>query len=130
VVRVNVSPPASGLPVLDPQCIQQLGEELESLPAALSFLASYLNLLSDRLATICAAVGSADSDAAVDRTLSLKVTSDMVGARQLAALAEALEGLVCSEDWGSAEPLLEVLATAVAAVVAAGRTVIEGRVQA
>ena len=65
-------------------------------------------------------------DTAMDRALSLKVTSTMVGALQLAALAETMEALLCGGDWAAAEPLLEVLAPAVAAVRTAGGAVVNG----
>ncbi|MDQ0800088.1 Hpt domain-containing protein [Arthrobacter sp. SLBN-112] len=120
--------PALDLPVLDPRCLGVLGEELESLSGALAFMASYLDLLPDRLASVCAAVRTADEDTAMDRALSLKVTSSMVGALQLAALAGTMEALVCRGDWPGAEPLLDVLAPAVAAVRAAGAAVVNALV--
>ena len=110
-------------PVLDPVCIRELGEELDHA-LALRFLSAYLDLLPERLATFCAAVLLEDTAAAMDRVLSLKVASTMVGAARLAALAEVLQGLVCTGNWAAAEPLLEVLAADVAAVLAAGRAAV------
>ena len=123
---MNAHLPALGLPVLDPRCITDLGEELESLPGALDFLSSYLELLPDRLGAISAAVRAADGDAAMDRALSLKVTSTMVGAVQLAALAEALEPPVRGGDWLTLDAMLHVLAPAAAAVRKAGAAVVNG----
>jgi len=134
VVRVSahlsvLHPAALELPVLDPQRVRHLGEELDSPVGAHSFLGTYLELLPDRLAAVCQAVRGGDEETAMDRALSLKVTSTMVGALQLAALAEAMEALVCRGDWGAAEPLLDVLAPAVAAVLKAGTVVVNGLLQ-
>ncbi|MFF1881331.1 Hpt domain-containing protein [Pseudarthrobacter sp. NPDC058196] len=114
------------LPVLDPQCVRDLGEELDGPAGAHAFLGAYLELLPDRLVRVSNAVSTGDEEAAMDRALSLKVTSTMVGALQLAALAETMESLVCRGDWAAAEPLLEVLAPAVAAVRKAGAAVVNG----
>lgn len=57
------------------------------------------------------------------RALSLKVTSTMVGALQLAALAETVEALICRGDWAATEPLLDLLAPAVRKV---GTVVVNG----
>ena len=114
------------LPVLDPRHVRDLGEELDSHAGARAFLRTYLEMLPDRLSSVCHAVRGGDGDTAMDRALSLKVTSTMVGALQLAALAESMEALLCGGDWAAAEPLLEVLAPAVAAVRTAGAAVVNG----
>ncbi|WP_231994331.1 Hpt domain-containing protein [Pseudarthrobacter equi] len=101
-----------------------MGEELGCHGSALTFLSAYLDFLPQRLATFCAAVLLEDTAAAMDRVLSLKVSSTMVGAARLAALAEVLQGLVCTGNWAAAEPLLEVLDADVAAVLAAGRAAV------
>lgn len=119
-------PSALDLPVLDPRCVRDLGEELDSPAGAHAFLGAYLEMLPDRLAKVRNAVWAADDETAMDRALSLKVTSTMVGALQLAALAEAMEALICRGDWAAAEPLLDVLAPAVAAVLKAGAVVVNG----
>lgn len=115
--------PALDLPVLDPACIREMGEELDHA-SALTFLSAYLDFLPERLATLCAAVALEDGAAAMDRVLSLKVSSTMVGACRLSALAEALQGLVCTGNWAAAEPLLAELAASVTAVLAAGRAAV------
>lgn len=116
--------PSTDAPVLDRQYISDLGEELESLPRALAFLSSYRELLPDRLASISSAVCAGDGDTATDRAISLKVTSVMVGALQLAAYAEMLETRVGRGDWGGAELLLDVLERAAAAVQTATEVVL------
>ena len=121
-----LDPSALDLPVLDPQRVRHLGEELDSPAGAHAFLGAYLELLPDRLASVSNAVSAGDEAAAMDRALSLKVTSTMVGALQLAALAETMEALVCRGDWAAAEPLLDALAPAVAAVLKAGAVVVSG----
>ncbi|MGO4234699.1 Hpt domain-containing protein [Pseudarthrobacter sp. YAF2] len=121
-----LDPSALELPVLDPRCVRDLGEELDSPAGAHAFLGAYLEMLPDRLAKVSNAVRGGDGDTATDRALSLKVTSTMVGALQLAALAEAMEALICRGDWAAAEPLLDVLAPAVAAVLKAGAVVVNG----
>lgn len=104
------------LPVLDFQCIANLGEEMDNPAAAQAFLATYLELLPERLTYITAAVSVKDKEAALDRAVSLKVTSSMVGARQLAALSTELESLVRTAAWTSAAEALEPLGEAVQAV--------------
>lgn len=99
-----------------------MAEELD-LESALTFFSAYLDFLPERLATFCAAVVLEDADAAMDRVLSLKVSSTMVGARRLSALAEVLQGLVCTGNWAAAEPLLAVLDAAVTDVLEAGADV-------
>lgn len=116
-----------GLPVLDPKSLADLGEELDSMPMAVAFLGDYLELLPERLASVSAAIRSADRAAALDRAISLKITSTMVGAMQLAALAEAMEPLVCAGDWTALDRLLQVLAPAATAVQKAGAAVVNGR---
>lgn len=129
-VHLSVLDPSTlELPVLDPQRVRHLGEELDSPAGAHEFLGAYLEMLPDRLAKVSNAVCAADDETAMDRALSLKVTSTMVGALQLAALAEAMEALVCRGDWVAAEPLLDVLAPAVAAVLKAGTVVVNGLLQ-
>lgn len=116
--------PGADVPVLDRQYMSQLGEELESVPRALAFLSSYLQLLPARLASISSAVRAGDADTGMDRAISLKVTSAMVGALQLAAYAEVLETLVGRGDWGAAELLLDVLERAAAGVQTASKGVL------
>ena len=118
-----------GLLVLDPQHVQDLGEQLDSPAGAHAFLGSYLEMLPEWLSTVAKAVCAGDGETAMDRALSLKVTSTMVGALQLAALDETMEALICRGDWAAAEPLLDVLAPAVAAVRTAGAVVVNGLLQ-
>ena len=125
-VHLPVLDSVTDLPVVDPRCIADLGEDLDSSAGAHAFLSSYLEMLQDRLSTVSTAVCAADGDSAMDRALSLKVTSTMVGALQLAALAETMEALICRGDWAAAEPLLDLLAPAVAAVRTAGAVVVNG----
>ncbi|WP_285245865.1 Hpt domain-containing protein [Pseudarthrobacter sp. fls2-241-R2A-127] len=124
-----LDPAALELPVLNPQRIRDLGEELDSSAGAHAFLGNYLEMLPDRLSMVAKAVCAGDVETAMDRALSLKVTSTMVGALQLAALAETMEALICRGDWAAAEPLLDLLAPAVAAVRTAGAVVVNGLLQ-
>lgn len=104
------------LPVLDPECLRLLGEELGDPAGAAAFLAGYRELLPARMDSISCAVAAQDFEAAMDRVLSLKVTSTMVGARQLAGLSAELELLVRVESWAAARAAVHGLARAVAAL--------------
>lgn len=118
---MNPSPfDADHLPVLDFQCIRDLGEDLSSPVAAREFLATYLELLPSRLAAVMSTVSVQDSNAAMDRVISLKVSSSMAGALRLSALSAELELMVRAGAWQSADAALALLAEAVAAVQAEG----------
>ncbi|MET1086940.1 MAG: Hpt domain-containing protein [Arthrobacter sp.] len=107
------------LPVLDLQYISDWGADLGEA-AARDFLATYLELLPARLAGITSAVLAEDSDAAMERLISLKVTSAMVGALRLSALARDLELMVRAAAWRSARVVLTPLAEETAAVQGEG----------
>ncbi len=62
----------------------------------------------------------------MDRVLSLKVTSAMVGAVQLSVLTEGLEAMVRQGDWAVAEAAMETLGHAVAGARLAGAVLIHG----
>ncbi|VXB78948.1 conserved hypothetical protein [Arthrobacter sp. 9AX] len=111
---------ADHLPVLDLECIRDLGEDLGNPAAARDFLATYLELLPARLVAVMSTVSVRDSNAAMDRVISLKVSSSMAGALRLSALSAELELMVRAAAWRSADAALALLAEAAAAVQAEG----------
>jgi HPt (histidine-containing phosphotransfer) domain-containing protein len=79
------------LPVYDPVQLMSLAEQVGD-NAAQAFLDQYLGMLPERLARIRSSISEGDLEAAMDATLSLKVSSAMVGARRLAGCCRELEG--------------------------------------
>jgi HPt (histidine-containing phosphotransfer) domain-containing protein len=79
------------LPVLNPQRLDELGRELESIDAALGFAHAFLGLLPTRVARIHSALTRRDTLAAADAILSLKTSSYMVGALGMAQHCEEME---------------------------------------
>jgi hypothetical protein len=86
-------------PVLDPDVVRQLGEELRDPRAAAGVAEEFVSLLAGRTRRLQAAVSGRRDEEALDRVLSLKVTAAMVGARSLQAQVERLEVLVRGGRW-------------------------------
>lgn len=87
-------------PVLDPDVVRRLGEELRDPQTAARVAEEFVSVLAGRTRRLRAAVSGRRDDEALDRVLSLKVTAAMVGARSLQVQAERLEGLVRAGRWG------------------------------
>ncbi|MBX7443362.1 MULTISPECIES: Hpt domain-containing protein [unclassified Arthrobacter] len=61
-------------------------------PLARAFVRDYVNMWDDRLSRLADALADEDAtDDAIDAAISVKVSSAMVGARRLAAVAAVLE---------------------------------------
>lgn len=73
------------LPVLDPAPLLHLVEDV-GLEAAQGFFRTYLQLLPVRTVKLACTLFSEDRDEALDAVLSLKTTSDMIGAMRLASV--------------------------------------------
>lgn len=101
---------------LDDAALGRLAEDLEDAAFAATFAARYQELLPQRLDRISTALGSAartpDLGAALDASLSLKVSSTTVGARELEQLATVIELSVRRHDVEAARALTEDLAQA------------------
>ncbi|MGP5640550.1 Hpt domain-containing protein [Brachybacterium tyrofermentans] len=79
------------VPVLDCDVLRRLGEQLGDVDILCRFLDRYLALLDQRLARLEHALTVSDQAGWADAVLSLKTSSEMAGARALAARAEDLQ---------------------------------------
>ncbi|MCZ2404829.1 hypothetical protein IV498_17015 [Paenarthrobacter sp. Z7-10] len=77
--------------MLDTAGFDQLAAGLECPDGAVSFMASYLEMLPSRIARILAAVLSGDPESSMDAVLSLRVSSGMSGACRLEQNCRELE---------------------------------------
>ncbi|WP_296606481.1 signal peptidase I [Nocardioides sp.] len=97
---------------LDGAALEQLAEDVEDAAYPATFAARYQELLPRRLDRISTALGSsehADLDAALEASLSLKVASTTVGARELEELAGVIELSVRRHDVAAARSLADGL---------------------
>lgn len=79
-------------PLLDAGVLEKLRSELEYDEGIwLTFLRSYIGELARRNGRLRLALTSGDSAGAMDATLSLRTSSEMVGAERLAAIAVDLQ---------------------------------------
>jgi HPt (histidine-containing phosphotransfer) domain-containing protein len=77
--------------VFDPSALHSLTGHDRDEELALVLAGRYLRLLPERVRRIAAALHAQDPDEAMDAVLSLKVSSDTLGARELGALGATLE---------------------------------------
>lgn len=96
---------------LDGAALEQLAEDVEDRAYPATFAARYQELLPHRLDRISTALDPdrADLDAALDASLSLKVASTTVGARELEQLAGVIELSVRRQDVAAARSLADGL---------------------
>ncbi|WP_458782203.1 Hpt domain-containing protein [Arthrobacter sp. D3-16] len=87
----------AGRPLVDRTVLDRLREELgEDEGYCRIFVGNFIDYLPDRVGRLRLALTTGDLDASVDAVLSLKTSSQMVGAARLAGLATALEGEIRS----------------------------------
>lgn len=77
--------------VFDPGTLHDLADDAAGRVFVLELAATYRRMLEHRVGRIVDAVVASDYDDAMDAVLSLKVSSTMTGARELAELAAFLE---------------------------------------
>ncbi|WP_051478845.1 Hpt domain-containing protein [Arthrobacter sp. H5] len=82
------------VPLVDPVVLHNLEDELESPDAARAFVRDFVRIWDERDSKLSTAIASKNQAASLDAVLSLKITSKMVGAAQLAGLAGSLEELL------------------------------------
>lgn len=105
--------PAAG-EVLDVSALRELAPVAEGVgDFGRHFARRYHELLPRRTSRIVAALDIGDLEAALDAVLSLKVSSLTVGARELAAVARAMEERIRVEDVAGARSLVAGLRPAV-----------------
>lgn len=81
-------------PLVDPDVLHDLEDQLDSASAARAFVRDYVAVWDERDLRLSSAIARRNQAASLDAVLSLKITSTMVGATQLVTLAGALEGLL------------------------------------
>ncbi len=114
--------------VFDPSTLHRLVDDTEGRVFALELVSTYRRILDQRVTRLLAAVLASDPDEAMDAALSLKVSSTMTGAAELAELASFIEADLRSGDLPSARAQALLLTAAAARADAAIRRYVE-RVQ-
>ena len=89
MILVEIGRP--GVPTFDEGALRRLSHDLEDHAFVSVFAARYLEMLPTRVLRINNALHTADVEAALDATLSLKVSSTTVGTFELADLALTIE---------------------------------------
>ena len=97
-------------PAFDATVLKRLADELEDEGFAVVFANCYRRMLPGRVARVTRSLDEGDEDCALDAALSLKVSCLVVGARQLAELASAIEGGVRRRDLEAARAAARQLA--------------------
>ena len=105
--------------------VARLADDAGSQRFALHVVATYERLLERRVERIVAAVAGGDHDAAMDAALSLKVSSHLVGAVQLAELAVGVEQSLRNNDLAGARAVAMKLPPAAASTTMAIATFLE-----
>ena len=86
----------------DPSRLYELVDDAHQRPFVLELVGTYRRMLGTRVERVVTAVVTSDVDDAMDAVLSLKVSSTMTGACELAEIASLLEADLRSDDLPSA----------------------------
>jgi HPt (histidine-containing phosphotransfer) domain-containing protein len=105
---------ANALPLLDPAALDRLRDELDDDEGVWKvFVRNFIAQLPQRTEKLRLALTTGDLPGSLDAVLSLKTSSQMVGAERLAQFALGLERLVRTEGrQGAPEDVLPRLAAA------------------
>lgn len=96
---IMTQPDDSGRPLVDQSVLDRLLEELDEDEGYFTvFVGKFIELLPLRIGKLRLALTTGDLDGAIDAILSLKTSSQMVGAERLAALAMELEGAIRNDS--------------------------------
>ena len=112
--------PEGGPARLEPARIRRLAEDIENPTAALNFLGDFLSMLPGRITRILDTLADGDAKAAMDATLSLKVTSAMTGAVDAEACCRRIESLIRYGRFEEASETAQLLHGIVTALMVAG----------
>lgn len=105
---------------VDPTVLERLGDELGDNGAASRVCGIYLDLLEERVRELCEACAAGDVETAIERVLTLKVTSATVGATAVRRCAEAIEKWLRDGRVGQLARRLERLQRAAAETLVSG----------
>ncbi len=89
-----------GHPLVDQSVLDRLRAELDDDGYCGVFVGNFIDCLPSRMGKLRLALTTGDLDGAVDAVLSLKTSSQMVGAERLAGLAMDLERSIREESPG------------------------------
>jgi HPt (histidine-containing phosphotransfer) domain-containing protein len=103
---------SAAAPALDPGVLLCLARDVEDEGVALQFATCYRHLLAGRVTRIAGSLDLEDPTVALDATLSLKVSSATVGARELAELAREIEQALRAGDPGALRAAADRLSAA------------------
>ena len=112
--------PERGLARLEPATIRRLAEDIENPAAALNFLGDFLSMLPGRITRILDTLAARDAKAAMDATLSLKITSAMTGAVEAESYCRRIESLIRCGGFEEALETAQLLHGIVTALMMAG----------
>ena len=112
--------PEGGPARLEPATIRRLAEDIENPTAALNFLGDFLSMLPGRITRILDTLADGDAKAAMDATLSLKITSAMTGAVEAEACCRRIESLIRCSAFEEATASAQLLHGIVTALMVAG----------
>jgi HPt (histidine-containing phosphotransfer) domain-containing protein len=112
----------NAMPLLDRAVLERLRDEVDDENICKTFVRNFIALLPDRAAHVRLSLTTGDLSGALDAVLSLKTSSQMVGAERLAELAADLERSLRA-DAPHAEPtgLLQLAAANLARITLCGR---------
>lgn len=96
--------------MVDPRVLAVLEADVDDPAVARRFARDYAQMWEVRYRRLAAAFEAQDRDAALDVLNSLKISSTMVGALRLAALAEHLEQTLSDGEFNDGQALVAVIA--------------------
>ena len=89
----------AGRPLVDQSVLDRLREDLDEVEGYCTvFVENFIDYLPRRIGRLRLALTTGDLEGAVDAVLSLKTSSQMVGAERLAGLALELESAIRSDS--------------------------------
>lgn len=104
-------PATEAVPVLDPAVFAKLASDLQSRSAAIRVVATFRNLLPQRIRELHVKIAAEDTAAASTILLGLNVGASMVGARRLEVLTQSVLTSLKQGRSASARMLLTKLST-------------------
>lgn len=107
--------PSHDLPLVSLQVLRALEEDLGDAETGRIFVENFIEMWSIRIGRLTVAIRMMDRAAAMDATLSIKISSVMVGASRLAMLGEEMQHLVrdavALRTWSDAKFLVSEIDT-------------------
>ncbi len=97
------------LPLVDFAVLSELEGQLDDARPARAFARDYILGFDDRYLRLNSSIGNRDLPAALEAALSLRISSVMVGAARLSAMAETFEAAVTSADLDTARRVLPAI---------------------